>query len=396
MIRVPIESLSRMRILVFTFEFPPAIGGVETMTCQLSRHLDCLGVPVTVLAPKTPGDIEFDSSQRFSVKRFVLGNSDSLLAKSMQKLDLIRTLRQTIAEMKADCVLCTSWDPCAYIAYLAEMVPPRIPYFVIAHGMELMQLPRAFVARLAKAWLRQMTLLRARRVFAVSEYTRARVLALGVPFERVTVVPNGVESRSDKDIGSNPHGKEGARILTTVSRLVWRKGHDTVLYALPRILAQVPNVIYRIVGTGPECERLKKLTRTLGLEPYVEFYGEVRDQERERLLQECDVFVFPSRQTPTDFEGFGIAVIEAMQHAKPVVVTHAGGVPEIVDDGRTGLVVEPDAPEALARAILTLLYNPTRAAQIGEAARAVVQTRYDWDTIAQLYLRAMTASLEVT
>src|SRR5262249_54142891 len=132
------------------------------------------------------------------------------------------------------------------------------------------------------------------------------------------------------------------RILTTVSRLVWRKGHDTVLYALPHILEQMPNVIYRIVGAGPESKRLRNLTRALGLQAHVEFCGEVSDADRERLLHACDVFVFASRQTPTDFEGFGIAVLEAMQHAKPVVITRAGGVPEIIEDGHTGLIVEPD------------------------------------------------------
>jgi len=102
-------------------------------------------------------------------------------------------------------------------------------------------------------------------------------------------------------------------------------------------------------------------------------------------LNECNVFVLATRATATDFEGLGIAVLEAMQKGKPVVVTRAGGVPEVVEHGGTGLVVEPDDPETLGCAIVELLQDPARAVAMGKKAQMVVGEKYGWDVIAGRY-----------
>ncbi len=379
-----------MRLLIFTTQFPPAVGGVETMTWQLGKEFLRQGVGVTILAPEIPGATEFDAGEKLRIKRFALSDPDTIIAKGRQKVALVKTLRQSVEEAQADCILCTSWDPCACIANIARVRSLRIPYFLIAHGMELMQLPRGLAARKTKALIRRRALRGARRVFAVSNFTRERVVALGVPQERVSVVPNGVQAL---EVPPNGHRNGRGRVLMTVSRLVPRKGHDTVLRAMPRLLEIIPDATYRIVGAGPELQTLQKLSRQLGLDPHVEFCGEVSDAERERLLSECDVFVFASRQTATDFEGFGIAVLEAMQKGKAVVVTRAGGVPEIVANGRTGIVVEPDDSAALADAIIELLQHPERAGTLGSNAQRVVNEQYRWDVIAARYLAEMKAGL---
>jgi phosphatidylinositol alpha-1,6-mannosyltransferase len=378
-----------MRLLVFTTQFPPDVGGVETMSWQLSKQFHAKGVAVTVLAPDLAGASEFDKTHNVPVERFSLGASDTIIAKSRQKRDLVRMLRRTIKDFQPDGMLCTEWDPCAYLAGLASR---RVPYFLIAHGMELMQLPSRFPARQSKALLRRRTLKNAHRIFAVSKFTREVVIALGVPEERVSVIPNGVESCTEP--GTTSKGTNGSKkILLTVSRLVPRKGHDAVLRAMPQILEEMPNVLYRIVGTGPEYDRLVSLSRALQVQSSIEFCGEVSDGERDRLLTGCDIFLLPTRQTPTDFEGLGIAVLEAMQKGKPVIVTRAGGVPELVDEGRTGVVVEPESHDALAQATLDLLKNPARAREMGENAKLVVEERYRWETIAGRYLAEMESSL---
>lgn len=380
-----------MRLLVFTTQFPPAVGGVETMTWQLSKHLQSMGEDVTVLTPQATGAAEFDAGETLTVKRYALSDPLTVMAKARQKMSLVRTLKQSVIETRADVVLCTGWDPCGYIASIAcARSRPRIPYFLIAHGMELMQLPRKFGARQTKALMRQRALAGAKKIIAVSSYTRDRVVGLGVPQQRVSVVPNGVVLAEPKrTVAANGNG----RVLMTVSRLVPRKGHDTVLRAFPRVLQQLPDAVYRIVGTGPELARLQELTDQLELNDHVEFYGQVSDGERERLLNECNVFVLATRETPTDFEGLGIAVLEAMQIGKPVVVTRAGGVPEIVDHGTTGLVVEPDDPDSLADAIVELLGDPARASVMGNNAETVVRERFGWQVIASRYLAEVKASI---
>ena len=382
-----------MRLLVFTTQFPPAVGGVETMSWQLSKHLQSKGEDISVLTQQIPGAEMFDAGETLRIKRFQLDDPVTLMAKGRQKLALIETLRQAVEEWQADSVLCTGWDPCAYIASIALPSSSRIPYFLIAHGMELMQLPSGFAARRTKAWMRRKALSSAKRIIAVSNFTRDRLIDLGVPQERVSVVPNGVAPAETQRNGS---GSANGNILTTVSRLVPRKGQDTVLRTMPRLLEQVPDAIYRIVGTGPELPRLQALAQQLQLNGHVEFYGQVSDSERERLLNECNVFVLATRETPTDFEGLGIAVLEAMQKGKPVVVTRAGGVPEIVEHGRTGLVVEPNNPEALAGAMIELLRDPARACAMGSNAQMVVREKYGWDVIAGRYLDELKKSLEVS
>ena len=362
------------------------------MSWQLSKQLQNMGEDVSILTPEMKGASKFDAGETLRIKRFPLNDPVTFRAKGKQKLALMSALRQAVTDEQADAVLCTGWDPCAYIASIAFVRSPRIPYFLIAHGMELMQLPRGFAARQTKAWMRRRALSGAKRIIAVSHFTRDRVVELGVPKQRVSVVPNGVVLAEPRRAGSSLNGH--GRVLMTVSRLVPRKGHDTVLRALPRVLVQLPDAIYRIVGTGPELSRLQALTRQLQLDEHVEFYGQVSDSERERLLSECNVFVLATRATPTDFEGLGIAVLEAMQKGKPVVVTRAGGVPEIVDHGRTGLVVEADNPETLGRAMVELLQDPARATAMGRNAEIVVRERFGWEVIARRYLAEMKATTE--
>ncbi len=362
------------------------------MSWQLSRHLQSKGEDISVLTPQTPGAEQFDAGETLRIRRFQLNDPGTVFAKGRQKLALIETLRSEVEEWQADSVLCTGWDPCAYIASLAFRKSQRIPYFLIAHGMELMQLPRGFASRRMKAWMRRKALFGAKRIFAVSNFTGNRVVDLGVPRERVSVVPNGVDVTETRQNGT---GSGNGKILTTVSRLVPRKGQDTVLRAMPRLLEKVPDAVYRIVGTGPELPRLQALAKQLQLNGHVEFYGQVSDSERERLLSECNVFVFATRETPTDFEGLGIAVLEAMQKSKPVVVTRAGGVPELVEHGKTGLVVEPEDPETLGSAMIELLRDPDRASAMGRNGQMMVHEKYGWDVIAGRYSDEMKQSLGV-
>jgi phosphatidylinositol alpha-1,6-mannosyltransferase len=373
-----------MRLLVFTTQFPPNVGGVETMTWQLSRHLQEAGAAVTVLAPYVRDCEKFDRTESLPIKRYVLADAQTGTAKLRQKADLASILTRTVRDIGVDCILCTGWDPCAYVASQARS---RIPYFLVAHGMELLQLPARFPQRAAKAWLRKRALHHAARIFAVSQFTRDRLIELGVKASRISVIPNGVTVNGNRPLSSR------RPVLATVARLVPRKGHETVLRAMPSVLEKVPDAVYRIIGGGPELQRLQSIAKELGLNGSVEFCGQVADSERERLLEECGVFVFATGATTTDFEGLGIAVLEAMQKGKPVVVTRAGGVPELVEQGRTGLIVEPDDVSALSAAISELLIDSARAEAMGREAELVVRDCYDWRLIAERYRNEIAKSL---
>jgi phosphatidylinositol alpha-1,6-mannosyltransferase len=377
-----------MRILVFTFQFPPRVGGVESMAYQLTKYLAQAGTDIQVLTQDEAGAIEFDRQQRFPIYRIRLGSTDNVVQRVIQKIKLLAIVQRVVRDYKPDYILCIHWDPCGYLLQiLSGLRLIQCPYFLIAHGMELLQLPRSNPSRWAKALLRWLALRGARKLFSVSGFTQNQVLSLGVLRERVLVIPNGVEMRRDED--EIAQTQRSQRSLLTVARLVPRKGHDTVLQALPRVIQRVPDLVYRVVGTGPERNRLEQMAARLGLAERVQFYGAVTDEEKNRLLAECEIFVMPCRETPTDFEGFGIVYLEAMQFGKAVVASRSGGVIDIVQDQVTGVLVPPDDPVALANALVDLLENPQQARRLGENARRVVREKYRWDLIAERYLAEM-------
>src|SRR5260370_32467423 len=365
-----------MRVLLFSFAFPPQIGGIQTMAHQLATHLSAQGVEVVVLALEEAGCLEVDASQPFRVIRIKLGGSCGLVQKVWQKLCFLRELNRVISAVSPDRILCVHWDPCAYLVrFLGTLRQSAPEYFVIAHGTELFQLASSRLGRLVKACLRAFALRGASRVIAVSRYTRERAVALGVDGQSVTVIPNGI-ARVDEmaQPRSTRPATTGPRLLT-VSRLVPRKGHDTVLQALPKLVERWQGLQYIIAGDGPERRRLEAIVEQLSLGNHVCFYGQVNEEVKQCLLAECDVFVLPCRSSATDFEGFGIAFLEAMRWGKPVVAGRSGGVPDAVEHGKTGLLVPPNDPDALAAAIASLLMDPAEATRLGRTALEEVASR---------------------
>jgi glycosyltransferase involved in cell wall biosynthesis len=162
-----------------------------------------------------------------------------------------------------------------------------------------------------------------------------------------------------------------ALVLGTVANLFARKGYDVMLRALPAIVTALPNVHYVIVGSGDAAyeTRLRTVVKDLRLERRVHFAG-FQDPVYP-CLAAMDLYVHPALM-----EGFGIAVLEAMAMRKPVVATTAGGLPEIVQDGETGILVPPGDADALARAVSSLLPDSARCRQLGEAGRARVAAHF--------------------
>jgi len=173
-----------------------------------------------------------------------------------------------------------------------------------------------------------------------------------------------------KELGLPPEGP----IIGTVGRLVPIKGHTWLLRAVPQVLAEFPQACVVLIGDGPLLGELKELAADLGISQHVVFLGTRHD------IPEClavlDLFVLPSLN-----EGMGRALLEAMAVGCPVVATRVGGIPDVVADGTTGLLVPPRDDRALAEAILTLLRDRSRRAAYGEAARRYVDGRFDIETM---------------
>jgi glycosyltransferase involved in cell wall biosynthesis len=222
----------------------------------------------------------------------------------------------------------------------------------------------------------------ATKVVANSQAARQMLEREGLAPTSIVVIPNGV------DLASLAERKPASAIRTivTVANLRPEKSHETLFAAAALLVRSHPELRFRIVGAGPRRAELEELARARGLGEHVEFLGHRDDVPS--LLAAADAFVLPSRS-----EAFPNGVIEAMGAGLPVVACGVGGLLDLVDDGRTGLLVPPGDFHAMAGALQSLIDAPARAAAIGRAARGEIRQRYSFDrmiaSFEDLYLSSL-------
>lgn len=262
-------------------------------------------------------------------------------------------------------------DQYANILAAAAWALTRTPFVMTRHVMEEPANGRRQAARARLVFLAARY--GARRVIAISEAVRQRfALQAGLPLSRIETIVNGVDLQDfgtlRRDVVRTRLGwPAGARIAIMVAVLRRGKGHEVLLKGLDRIRQAVPDFRLKLVGDGSERPRLDRLAQQFG--DAVEFLGERRDVPD--LLGASDVLVLPSWN-----EGLGMVLLEAAAASLPVVATNVGGMPEIVEDGRTGFLVPPGDAAALADRVVGLLNDPNAAASMGRAARRRVEQHF--------------------
>jgi glycosyltransferase involved in cell wall biosynthesis len=237
---------------------------------------------------------------------------------------------------------------------------------------------------------RQITLQRrayvsATHVVANSPAAREILRVEGVCSPHVALIPNGIDLAAH----SSERHTRPIRTVVTVANLRPEKNHETLIAAAATLAHTHPAVRYRIVGDGSRRAELEALARARGVDGIVDFLGH-RDDIPD-LLASADLFALPSRS-----EAFPNGAIEAMAAGLPVVASDVGGLRDLIEHGRTGLLVPPANPDALAGAIGSLVDDPARARGIGDAAREEVRGRYSFDRMVAafdaLYQSALDAS----
>ncbi len=195
----------------------------------------------------------------------------------------------------------------------------------------------------------------------------------GIDKEKMDTVYYGLEPLSSEETGKTVREEfrlaPDVPLLVDVGRLIPVKGHDTLIQALKQIVQSFPKVRLFIVGDGVLKEELEELVRKLGLEDNVILTGYRKDVSR--FMKEGDLFVFP-----TLGEGFGLVLLEAMAFKKPIVATRVMSIPEIVEDGKSGLLVSPGHPGELAEAVLQLLNDKKKAESFGERGFEILTDRF--------------------
>lgn len=213
---------------------------------------------------------------------------------------------------------------------------------------------------------------------ANSEYIRqSRIHKEKIAPEKIITIYNGVEPPLPNS-SADPSGLEelglpmSGLIIGTVARLTEAKGLQYLIESMPLILSHIPNAHLIVVGDGPCRLQLEAMRRDLHIEQSVTFTG--RRMDVFRFVEAMDVFVLPSIR-----EAMGIAIVEAMFAAKPIVASNVGGIPELVLDGKTGLLVPPRDPKALADKIVYLLLHSSEREQMGKMGQDRADAHFSAD-----------------
>ncbi len=262
---------------------------------------------------------------------------------------------------------------------VAGMVSRRtgIPHVATAHGGDVLGLQSGLFAA-----AKRMALTRARAVTINSSVTEAAVRRLAPSELRIERIPLGADPMPAPDPEKiretrDRHGCADGSLLLFVGRLIAQKGCADLLTATAEIARAQPDIRLLIAGDGPERDALEALTRHLGIETQVEFLGWIPRDQLVALYQAADIFVAaPASGAGGEVEAFGLVFVEAGLAGLPCVATRSGGIADIVLDGETGLLVDENAPEALAAAIILLIRDPVRATRMGAAGRERAEAHF--------------------
>ena len=361
-----------MRHLLVTNDFPPKHGGIQAYLWELWRRLP--PDDVTVLTTPHAGARAWDAAQPFRVVR----DRDRVL---LPTPPLAQRITRLAREVGAELVVL---DPALPVGLLGSRL--SMPYALVLHGAEV-----TVPGRLPVSQQMMRSVLRgARVIIAAGGYPafEARRAARG-PLP-IVVVPPGVDAtrfrpldrperaRVRRRFGLDPD----ARVIVGVSRLVPRKGFDTLIRAASRLAATRPDLEVAIAGGGRDRPRLERIAAEQ--QAPVRFLGRVPDDDLPAVYGAGDVFAMLCRDrwAGLEQEGFGIVFLEAAACGVPQVAGHSGGSDEAVVDGVTGRVVHGDDPLAVAAALAPMLDDATLRRQMGEAARARAMDEFDYARLA--------------
>lgn len=362
--------------------YAPAVGGVEELTRRLGERLVDGGDDVEVWTIRHPAELPAEELVgRLRVRRFVLPlpalRAGQLVrfpvAGAVSLSRLVRAARGFRPHVIH--IQCFSANG-IYATALASLL--RVPLVVTLQGETVMDDGDIYGRSAVMRGGLRLGLRRARVVTGCSRFViDDAVRRFGLPPGAGAVVPNGVDT--DREEPQLPLELPFGRFVLGLGRVVEKKGFDLLLEAFARLAPGRPELGLVIGGDGDARARLATRARELGLDGRVALPGTLSRGQVAWAMQNAAVFVLPSRVEP-----FGIVVLEALRAGRPVVVSRRGGAPEIVRDGREGLVVDPFDLQALAGAIARVLDDDALGERLASAGAARVD-EFGWAAIAARY-----------
>ena len=370
---------SSSRVLLVTNDFPPTVGGIQSYLRDYCAELErrSPGALTVFASTQDPAAAEeYDASLPYEVVRWPRRIMLPTPATA-------RRMAQLITERDIDTVWFGSSTPMALMGAAARRAgASRVVASTHGHEVGWSMVPggRSVLRAIGR---------RTDCLTYVSRYARNRFRDCFGPDVAWEPMPGGVDStvfRPDpqgRAMIRARHGIDDRKVIVCVSRVVARKGQDTLVESLPQILHEVPDAHLLIVGPGDYAESLRNRANALGVAEHVTFTGPVDYDELVAHYCAGDVFAMPVRTQGGGFsvEGLGIVFLESQACGVPTIAGDGGGAPETVQDGVTGDVVDGTDVAAVASCVAALLTDAERAASYAERGRAYVQDAWNWNVL---------------
>ncbi|MEW2286640.1 glycosyltransferase family 4 protein [Streptomyces sp. NPDC047841] len=372
------------KTLIVTNDFPPRPGGIQAFLHNMALRLDPGRLVVYASTWKrgregAEATAAFDAEQPFTVVR----------DRTTMLLPTPGATRRAVGLLREHGCASVWFGAAAPLGLMAPALRKAGAERLVAttHGHEAgwAQLPaaRQLLRRIGES---------TDTLTYLGEYTRSRIATALTPeaASRMAQLPPGVDEKtfhpsSGGDAVRARLGLTDRPVVVCVSRLVPRKGQDTLIRAMPRVLAAEPDAVLLIVGGGPYGKDLRRLAHETGVAGSVRFTGAVPWSELPAHYGAGDVFAMPcrTRRGGLDVEGLGIVYLEASATGLPVVAGDSGGAPDAVLEGETGWVVRGGSVEQTAERIVALLADAGLRRRMGERGRRWVEERWRWDLLAE-------------
>lgn len=376
-----------MNILFVSFDYPPLTGGIANISYNIAKNLSAENGVLLVVAPTIKGYKKFDNKSNLTTLRITN-------RKILREAVLFFTMLYLIFKFKIEVIYNLTWYPSAAVSYFISIFT-GIPYVIHVYAMDYFEDRRGFFNKIKYNWLRtfikKLTFNRAKKIIALSSFMKDRLIVRGIDALKIEVTPPGIEPSlfmpdlNAKDILSK-YGLENKKVLLTVARLDDYKGHDMVIKALPRLISKFPNIIYLIVGTGPNEKHLKNLIKQLNLDDHVIFAGWVDERLLPLYYNACDIFIMLSREIYEEakVEGYGLVFLEASACGKPIIAGRSGGIEDAVIDAVTGILVDPLNLDEIENAVTKILSDKHYAEMLSaNGLDRIKKERLDWYTMAE-------------
>jgi glycosyltransferase involved in cell wall biosynthesis len=391
-----------MHILVIAWEFPPRfIGGISRHVAELYPEIVKLGHNVHLITVEVEGAANYEIVDGISVHRVpVPANSNFFEWVENMNISMSKCATKLLETSKFDLINAHDWLVSDVAIEIAQKY--HILMFATIHATEYGRYNGIFTDTHRYIHSKEVALTtEAKRVIVCTEYMREEVEhVLNCPSQKIDVIYNGLSQARAMHFHELNFDREALRakfaapdeaIVYYVGRITYEKGIFVLLNAAPLVIAAMSGKVkFVIIGSG-DTQSLKQQAWDLGIHHKVEFTGFMSDDDLTNFQAVADCAVFPSL-----YEPFGIVALECFAAKVPVVVSDAGGLPEVVRDGLTGIVTHAHNGESLAKGILQILQNPEYRSKLVENALQDLRDRFDWQKLAKQTIASYVTGSEIS